>query len=48
MDRYQGIVAIEGETLADMTGAYFRTSEQLQSQVHLACAGRRPAGAPAR
>jgi molecular chaperone Hsp33 len=38
MDRYQGIVAIEGTTLADMTGVYFRTSEQLQSQVHLACA----------
>jgi molecular chaperone Hsp33 len=38
MDRYQGIVAIEGESLADMTGHYFRTSEQLQSQVHLACA----------
>ena len=38
MDRYQGIVPIEGETLAEMTGTYFRTSEQLQSQVHLACA----------
>ncbi|WP_372624011.1 Hsp33 family molecular chaperone HslO [Falsiroseomonas sp.] len=38
MDRYQGIVALEGVTLADMTGSYFRTSEQLQSQVHLACA----------
>jgi molecular chaperone Hsp33 len=38
MDRYQGIVAIEGTTLAEMTGAYFRTSEQLESQVHLACA----------
>ncbi|WP_270935287.1 Hsp33 family molecular chaperone HslO [Falsiroseomonas oryzae] len=38
MDRYQGIVAIEGESLADMTDTYFRTSEQLQSQVHLACA----------
>jgi molecular chaperone Hsp33 len=38
MDRYQGIVALEGVTLADMTGAYFRSSEQLQSQVHLACA----------
>jgi molecular chaperone Hsp33 len=36
MDRYQGIVAIEGETLAEMTGTYFRTSEQLQSQVYLA------------
>jgi molecular chaperone Hsp33 len=38
MDRYQGIVSIEGTTLAEMTGVYFRTSEQLQSQVHLACA----------
>jgi molecular chaperone Hsp33 len=38
MDRYQGIVALEGVTLADMTGSYFRRSEQLQSQVHLACA----------
>jgi molecular chaperone Hsp33 len=43
MDRYQGIVAIEGTTLAEMTGAYFRTSEQLQSQVYLAAA-RTPAG----
>ncbi|WP_237215323.1 Hsp33 family molecular chaperone HslO [Falsiroseomonas oryziterrae] len=38
MDRYQGIVALEGVTLAEMTGNYFRSSEQLQSQVHLACA----------
>lgn len=38
MDRYQGIVALEGVTLAEMTGNYFRTSEQLQSHVHLACA----------
>ncbi len=38
MDRYQGIVAIEGESLAEMTGTYFRTSEQLRSSVHLACA----------
>ncbi len=38
MDRYQGIVAIEGATLAEMTGHYFRTSEQLRSEVHLACA----------
>ena len=43
MDRYQGIVALDGVTLSDMTGAYFRSSEQLQSQVHLACA-RTPAG----
>lgn len=43
MDRYQGIVAIEGTDLAEMTGHYFRTSEQMQSQVHLACA-QTPAG----
>ncbi len=43
MDRYQGIVAIEGETLAAMTGHYFRTSEQLRTHVHLASA-RTPAG----
>ena len=38
MERYQGIVAIEGESLAQMTGAYFRTSEQLRSEVFLAAA----------
>jgi molecular chaperone Hsp33 len=38
MERYQGIVAIEGETLTGMTGTYFRTSEQLATHVHLACA----------
>ncbi|WP_426955955.1 Hsp33 family molecular chaperone HslO [Muricoccus radiodurans] len=43
MDRYQGIVAIEGETLADMTGAYFAASEQLKAFVRLA-ARRTPAG----
>nr|WP_246603217.1 Hsp33 family molecular chaperone HslO [Falsiroseomonas tokyonensis] len=37
MERYQGIVAIEGETLAEMTDTYFRTSEQLQTEVRLAC-----------
>ncbi|WP_439552498.1 Hsp33 family molecular chaperone HslO [Falsiroseomonas sp.] len=37
MDRYQGIVAIEGDSLAEMTGAYFANSEQLKSQVWLAC-----------
>ncbi|WP_338663626.1 Hsp33 family molecular chaperone HslO [Pararoseomonas sp. SCSIO 73927] len=37
MDRYQGIVGIEGETLAEMTDSYFRTSEQLQAFVRLAC-----------
>ncbi|MXP63628.1 Hsp33 family molecular chaperone HslO [Roseomonas sp. M0104] len=43
MDRYQGIVAIEGSTLAEMTGHYFATSEQLGSRVWLAAA-RTPAG----
>jgi molecular chaperone Hsp33 len=43
MERYQGIVTIEGARLADMALHYFRTSEQLQYDVHLACA-RRPDG----
>ncbi len=43
MDRYQGIVSIEGETLSDMALHYFRTSEQLQYDVHLA-AGMTPDG----
>ncbi len=38
MDRHQGIVAIEGETLAEMALAYFRTSEQLEYEVRLAAA----------
>jgi len=38
MERYQGIVAIEGESLADMTDHYFRSSEQLRSHVRLASA----------
>jgi molecular chaperone Hsp33 len=38
MERYQGLVAIEGDTLTEMTGTYFRTSEQLATHVHLACA----------
>jgi molecular chaperone Hsp33 len=41
--RYQGIVAIEGASLAEMVLHYFRSSEQLRSQVHLAC-HRGPAG----
>lgn len=35
--RHQGIVSIEGETLADMALHYFRTSEQLRCQIRLAC-----------
>lgn len=38
MDRYQGIVAIEGDSLTDMTATYFSTSEQLATHVQLACA----------
>jgi molecular chaperone Hsp33 len=38
MERYQGIVSIEGPRLADMALHYFRTSEQLQYDVHLAAA----------
>jgi molecular chaperone Hsp33 len=37
-ERHQGIVAIEGESLADMALHYFATSEQLQCSVRLACA----------
>jgi molecular chaperone Hsp33 len=34
----QGIVTIEGESLADMAAHYFETSEQLACRVHLAAA----------
>jgi molecular chaperone Hsp33 len=37
-ERYQGIVAITGESLADMALHYFETSEQLAYSVRLACA----------
>jgi molecular chaperone Hsp33 len=37
-NRHQGIVAIEGDTLATMSLHYFETSEQLRCQIHLACA----------
>jgi molecular chaperone Hsp33 len=43
MDRYQGIVAIQGATLAEMTEHYFATSEQLAASVVLA-SGPTPAG----
>ncbi len=42
-ERHQGIVAIEGETLAEMALHYFRSSEQLQCVLRLAC-GRTAAG----
>jgi molecular chaperone Hsp33 len=37
-ERYQAIVAITGLTLADMVRHYFETSEQLRTDVRLACA----------
>jgi molecular chaperone Hsp33 len=42
-DRYQGIVAIEGRSLAEMALHYFEISEQLACEVRLACA-HTPAG----
>ena len=42
-ERHQGIVSIEGDSLADMALHYFQTSEQLQCTVRLACA-RTPLG----
>jgi molecular chaperone Hsp33 len=37
-ERHQGIVAIEGDNLAEMALHYFRTSEQLRCTIRLACA----------
>ena len=43
MDRHQGIVKIEGDSLAEMALHYFQTSEQIANRLHLACE-RGPAG----
>ena len=37
-ERYQGLVAIEGADLTEMTANYFVSSEQLRTHVRLACA----------
>ncbi|WP_417319113.1 Hsp33 family molecular chaperone HslO [Emcibacter sp.] len=37
MDRYQGIVALEGETLSEAAVEYFHSSEQLPSRVRIVC-----------
>lgn len=42
--RYQGYVPLEGDTLSECLEAYFRYSEQLNSQLHLACDGEKAAG----
>ncbi|MBM3491669.1 MAG: molecular chaperone [Alphaproteobacteria bacterium] len=36
-ERYQGIVALEGTTLADCSNRYFRASEQLDASFRAAC-----------
>lgn len=43
-ERYQGIVAIEGEDLAQCLQAYFRRSEQLPTRLWLAADAERAAG----
>lgn len=42
--RYQGIVPLAGESLAECLDAYFEQSEQLHTRLWLACDGRRAAG----
>jgi molecular chaperone Hsp33 len=42
-ERHQGIVSIDGETMTDMALHYFATSDQLQCDLHIACA-QTPAG----
>ncbi len=42
--RYQGIVALEGRTLAECIENYFATSEQLPTRIALAADGERSAG----
>lgn len=37
MERYQGIVKLEGDTITDAAEEYFRSSEQLPTKVMLAC-----------
>ena len=43
-DRYQGVVALEGATLAGALEAYFAQSEQLPTRLWLAVDGQRAAG----
>ncbi len=42
--RYQGIVPLEGESLAECLDAYFEQSEQLHTRLWLACDGSSAAG----
>ncbi|CCQ75340.1 Hsp33 family molecular chaperone HslO [Magnetospira sp. QH-2] len=43
-ERYQGITELEGATLGECAQAYFRTSEQLETAILLACNGERAGG----
>jgi molecular chaperone Hsp33 len=43
-NRYQGIVPLQGSSLAESIDAYFEQSEQLQTRLFLACDGDRAAG----
>lgn len=38
MQRYQGLVALEGETIEDIAGVYFRQSEQIPTRVRISAA----------
>lgn len=42
--RYQGVVPLEGKTLAQCLQAYFERSEQLGTSIHLVADGQRAAG----
>jgi molecular chaperone Hsp33 len=46
-DRYQGVTALEGATMADCAHTYFRTSEQLETAIRLTADPSRPDGAAA-
>jgi molecular chaperone Hsp33 len=37
-ERYQGMVALEGETLAEVASLYFAQSEQIPTSIRIACA----------
>ncbi|MBA6413253.1 Hsp33 family molecular chaperone HslO [Parahaliea sp. F7430] len=42
--RYQGVVTLEGDSLATCLDSYFQQSEQLQTRLWLSCDGQRAAG----
>lgn len=46
MDRYQGIVALEGESLEEVAHTYFQQSEQIPTRVRLAVAEHSVKGQP--